>query len=198
MRDVVYRPSEQFLLAVTHKLAHRFVGAEETTAFGFDLELAYATDIEHGAERRFVLKARSNLGEFRAALLNAVFQLAAEPSVAFNGKAHPSYEDHRGKSRQNKQQQGEHFAWMLNVKRPAGRQHEKISRGSAEDDAKKASSEAADQSCDDDRGKERNVLNAHNIWINGDPQCQGKRSGQESEGIGPDGSPPQRRDINVN
>src|SRR5215470_6118466 len=96
VRNVVHRPAEQFRLGVAHKLAHRGVGTEETATFGLDLDLAYTTDIKHGSERRFVLKAPLNLGERRAALFNALFQLAAKLSVAFNSKAHPSYEDHVG------------------------------------------------------------------------------------------------------
>jgi hypothetical protein len=96
MRNVGHSPGEQFRLAVSQELAHRSIDAEETGASRFDLELAYAADIEHGTERGFVLKARLNLDEFRTALFNAVFQLAAKLSVAFNGKAHPGDEDHGG------------------------------------------------------------------------------------------------------
>src|SRR5258707_3884365 len=58
IRDVVHRPGEQFRLAVAHELAHRGVGAEETAASGLNLDLAYAADVEHGAEGRFALAQR--------------------------------------------------------------------------------------------------------------------------------------------
>src|SRR5262245_27480356 len=65
MRDLEYRPGEQFRLSVAHELAHRGVSAEETAAFGLNFDLADAADLEHGAERRFAL-AESGFGSFEA------------------------------------------------------------------------------------------------------------------------------------
>src|SRR5215475_8784327 len=97
MRDVLHRPGEQFLLAVAQELAHRGIGAEEAGASGLDLNFAYAAEIEHGTECRFVLKTLPSPGELRAALFNALFQLPAKLLVTFDGKAHPGCEDHDGK-----------------------------------------------------------------------------------------------------
>src|SRR5258707_15566188 len=65
MSDVVYRTGEQFRLGVAHEFAHRCVYTEETPAFGLDLDLADAADLEHSAERRFAL-AKSGFGAFEA------------------------------------------------------------------------------------------------------------------------------------
>src|SRR4029077_13523610 len=53
MRDVEDCSTEQFCLTIPHELAHRGVGTEETAGFRLDLDLAYAADIEHGAECLF-------------------------------------------------------------------------------------------------------------------------------------------------
>jgi hypothetical protein len=76
-------------------------------------------------------------------------------------------------------------------------QHEECRRSDAERSAKQTCTEAADQRHDHDRGKERNILNARNVGIDGEPERRGNPSRYESEGVGSDGSRPQRRDIDV-
>src|SRR5258708_39830111 len=65
MRDVEYRPVEQFHLSIAHELALRGVGAEEKAAVRLYFDLADAADIEHGPERRFAL-TESVFGAFEA------------------------------------------------------------------------------------------------------------------------------------
>src|SRR5215475_415691 len=110
MRNVGHGSGEQLRLAVAHELAHRSVDAEETGTSGVDLELAYATDIEHSSESRIVLKALLNLCELDAALFNALVQFMAELAVAFNSKAQPGNEDDVGECHQDKQQKSQHFS----------------------------------------------------------------------------------------
>ena len=55
----------------------------------------------------------------------------------------------------------------------------------------------ADQRGDYDRRHKRHKRNAHNVGIDDDPQRRGKRGAQESEGVGPDSSWPQRGDVDV-
>ena len=40
-------------------------------------------------------------------------------------------------------------------------------------------------------------MDAHNKWIESEPQHRGYPNGHKSEGIGPDSSRPQRGDIDV-
>jgi hypothetical protein len=58
----------------------------------------------------------------------------------------------------------------MNVEGEEWRDQEKIGGGSAKHNAKHACSEPTDQRRDNDSGKERNVFNAHNVGIDGDPQ----------------------------
>jgi hypothetical protein len=57
------------------------------------------------------------------------------------------------------------------------------------DHTEQASTDPADQRCDYGCGKNGMNRNAHNIWIDGDPQSRGNCGAQESEGV-PDGSRP--------
>src|SRR5262249_5919822 len=74
---------------------------------------------------------------------------------------------------------------------------EEHSRGSAEHDTKNPCTESANQRRNYDCWGERNERNAHNVRIDDGPQRRGNRGAQECEGVGPDGSRPQRGDINV-
>src|SRR5262245_14963955 len=63
MRDIEYRPGEQFRLAVAEELTHRGIDAEQTGVFGIDFDDAYTAGIKHGTECHFAL-AESGFGAF--------------------------------------------------------------------------------------------------------------------------------------
>jgi hypothetical protein len=92
---------------------------------------------------------------------------------------------------------GQDIARLVNVERQAGRKREKCGRSNAEHHGKKAGTQSTDQRCDYDRRKERSKLKAMNIRIDGQPQRRGEPNGHESEQVGPNGSRPQRGNIDV-
>jgi hypothetical protein len=128
---------------------------------------------------------------------SVLFQLSVDALMAFDGVAHAPNDDYDGKCNQYKQQGSEQVRQIFNVERKAGRQYEERRRSDAKQEAKKACTKPADKRCDYDRRKERDVLNALDIRMDGEPYCQGNRGTRESKGVGPDGSRPQGGDINV-
>jgi hypothetical protein len=111
--------------------------------------------------------------------------------MAFDGEAHAPNDDYDGKCNQYKKQGDKQFGHILNIKRVDGRQYEERRRYDAEHEAKKARTKPTDKRCDDDRRKERNVLNALDIRMDGEPYSRRNRGTRKSKGVGPDGSWPQ-------
>jgi hypothetical protein len=117
--------------------------------------------------------------------------------LALDCKAHPANEHRAVSCQRAKQQEVRDISWVFNVERRAWLEHEEVGRSSAENGAKKARTEPADQRSDYNCGKERNELGAHNIWIDAEPQRRSSPGGHESEGGGSDSSRPQRGDIDI-
>jgi hypothetical protein len=84
------------------------------------------------------------LAQGHGALFNALFQIAAEPSVSFEGQPQHSNQDHVEKCLKDKHQQFHDVCRAFNEERPAWWQQEERGRSSAEDNTRKAGTQSAD------------------------------------------------------
>jgi hypothetical protein len=121
----------------------------------------------------------------------ASFQLSVDLLMASDGEAHARDDDYEDKCNQDKKQGQKLIRQSFNAEREAGRQQEERSRSNAERQRKKSCTEPTDQRCDYDCRKEGDVINAHDIRIDGEPECRGNCGTCESKGVGPDRSRPQ-------
>ena len=119
---------------------------------------------------------------------SVLFQLSIDPQMALDGEAHTPNDDYEDKCNQDKKHGKQIIKQIFNVEREAGWQYEKRSCSNAEHKRKKPCTEPTDQRCDYDCRKEGDVLNAHDIRIDGEPECRANRGTRESKGVGPDGS----------
>jgi len=89
--------------------------------------------------------------------------------MAFDGEAHAPNDDYERKCNQYKKQGSEQVRQISDVERKAGRQYEERRRDDAQQEAKKARAKPTDKRCDYDGRKERDVLNALDMGVDGEP-----------------------------